>query len=184
MPNDLGEVMSSMGRYGGLTPAPGFEDDIAALGKQISAYGEKGEVVGMRRAIGEMGTKMGMTGTWADMQTMKLGQKLAGNSMGRWAMSKGIPAAAGIGSKILVGSNLIGIGLMAADAIWWAGSKAIGAAVGGAKVLTEDFRRDRFMSTGGLPNFVGSSYRERSMAVMQQTGLALNQVLGNEASYF
>jgi hypothetical protein len=184
IPQDLSLLMEDIGNFSKMAPAPGFEDEIAGLGKKISAYGEKGEVAGMRRAIGEMGEKMGMTGTWADTKTMRLAQKMAGNSMGRWAMSKGIPAAAGIGSKILVGSNLVGLGLMAADTIWWAGSKAVGAAVGGAKVLTEDFRRDRFMSTGGLPNFVGSSYRERSMAVMQQTGLALNQVLGNEASYF
>jgi hypothetical protein len=127
---------------------------------------------------------MGMNMTWADSQTLKLGQKMAGSSIGRFAMSKGIPAAAGLATKAFAFGNIFGAGLLIADAVWWAGSKIASGGVNTAKYLTEDMRRGRFMSTGGLPNFVGSSYRERSLSVMQQTGLALNQVFGNEASYF
>jgi hypothetical protein len=183
-PNDLKEVMNEVNTIYGLNkPGVNFEKNVLEIGGRIQKASAAGDAAAMRTGISNLSTAMNMT-SWGDMKTAGIANKLAGSAAGRWTMSKGIGLAAKIGTKAFAASNLIGWGMLAGDVIWGAGKAVVNSVVNGTKALTEDWRRGSFMSTGGLPNFVGSTYRQRSLAAMQQTGMNLQSVLGNESSYF
>lgn len=184
IPKELSEFMREIQGYSGLGPPPQFEDDIMAAGRRIrGAMGSK-DVEATREAINNLARKMGTDITGADRFTLKVANYMAKSGIGRWTMSRGIPLGAAIGTRFLVASNWFSIGMLAGEFAYKAARFGVRTAINTAKLMTEDFRRTAFMSTGGLPAYVGSTTRERALAVMNQTGLALNQVLGNEASYF
>lgn len=102
----------------------------------------------------------------------------AGKSWGH-AFAKTGSTALRAAPKLLAAADIAMWALLAVDVGKFAGKKALWA--GG--VAMEDFRRGSFM-TSSVSSFVGATERQRALQVMQQTGMNLQSVLGNEASYF
>ena len=113
------------------------------------------------------------------------------NKVGRQAVQSSAGRAAGMAGK--VGWKAAGAAIPILDAVLIAqlasdviqfgvksGAKAVGSTAG---IMSEDFRRGSFM-TSSISPFVGATERQRALSVMQQTGMNLQSVLGNEASYF
>jgi len=139
-------------------------------------------VASFRTMAGAFGYGVGEGAAGADILGRGLIEKGIGYTASKsWGHSFAKAGSAGLrfAPKLLAAADVALWALMAVDVAKFAGKKAMWA--GG--VAMEDFRRGSFM-TSSVASFVGATERQRALQVMQQTGMNLQSVLGNEASYF
>jgi hypothetical protein len=160
----------------------GFESQLSLNSQRLRSHMSAGNVKGIQEAIETHANLLGANEAGADIANKKLGQWMAKYGTGRAAL-KGLPTAINLGTKAFMAADFLMWGVLAAQGIWWGGKQAVRAVTGSADAISTDFRRGWFQSSSTVSPFVGSTQRQRALMVMNQTGINMQSLLGNEASY-